>query len=229
MTAQADRRWAELARELEFTQLDELRRRAEGWRTGLTGLAALLAVLVVLKGRDDLNGLPDIYQQVASGLVAAAFLLLVAGSVLAVRAAHGRLGERTLLAGQALRRWTEDEVRRVVRSLRYASVCCVLGVACAAGAIAVAWVTTESPKDHLVRVSTTSGERCGEFLGSGRDGVALRTEDAGGGTEEGAEDGGGGAGATGGAKGGGAKEKRVTLPARTVISVTPVGSCDAAK
>lgn len=212
MTARSDRRWAELARELEFTQLDELRRQAEGWRTGLTGLTALLAVLVVLKGRDDLNGLPDTARLAASGLVAAAFLLLVAGSVLAVRAAHGRLGERTLLAGQALRRWTEDEVRRVVRSLRWASVCCVLGVVCAAGAVVVAWVATESPKDHLVRVGTTSGERCGEFLGSGRDGVSLRT---------GGEDGGDG--------GDGAKGGRVTLPVRSVISVTPVESCGSAK
>ncbi|WP_030560371.1 hypothetical protein [Streptomyces aureocirculatus] len=209
MTAQSDRRWAELARELEFTQLDELRRQAEGWRTGLTGLTALLAVLAVLKGRDDLNGLPDAARRTALGLIAAAFLLLLAGSVLAVRAAHGRLGERTLLAGQALRRWTEDEVVRVTEALRRASVCCVLGVACAAGAVGLAWATAESPGDGLVRVSTTSGERCGEFLGSGRGGVSLRAEGTG--------------------KTDGGKARRVTLPARTVISVTPVDGCGAAK
>ncbi|MFH8992232.1 hypothetical protein [Streptomyces sp. NPDC017940] len=209
MTAQSDRRWAELARELEFTQLDELRRRAEGWRTGLTGLTTLLAVLAVLKGRDDLNGLPDAARHTASGLIAAAFLLLLAGSVLAVRAAHGRLGDRTLLAGQALRCWTEDEVVRVTKALRRASVCCVLGVACAAVAVGLAWATTESSGDRLVRVGTTSGERCGEFLGSGRDGVSLRAEDAG--------------------KTGDGKARRVVLPARTVISVTPVDGCGAAK
>ncbi|MDX2676127.1 hypothetical protein [Streptomyces soliscabiei] len=59
MSAQSDRRWAQLARELEFHQLPELRRQAEGWRAGLTGLAALVAVLVTLKGRDDLNQVPD--------------------------------------------------------------------------------------------------------------------------------------------------------------------------
>ncbi len=35
--------------------LQQLRRQAEGWRAGLTGLTALLAILVTLKGRDDLQ------------------------------------------------------------------------------------------------------------------------------------------------------------------------------
>ena len=41
-------RWAEKAQELRFTQLDMVRRQAESWRTGLTGITALLgAVLIV--------------------------------------------------------------------------------------------------------------------------------------------------------------------------------------
>lgn len=198
MSAQSDRRWAQLARELEFTQLPELRKQAEGWRTGLTGLTALLAILVTLKGRDDLAQLPSAARHTATALIGAAFLLLVIGSVLAVRAAHGRPGSRVLLAGQALRAWTETETVRVTRSLRYASVCCVSGVALVAAAVVTAWATTESSPDHLVRVTTTTGARCGEFLGAGRDGVTLK------------EDGGG---------------ARITLAARTVISVTPVSGC----
>ncbi|MFD9906867.1 hypothetical protein [Streptomyces sp. NPDC059063] len=205
MTLQSDRRWAELARELEFTQLDELRARAEGWRNGLGGLTALLAVLVVLKGRDDLNGLPAWARHTATGLVAASFLLLLTGSVLAVLAAHGRPRERILLAGQSLRRWSEREAARILRLLPVALVCCLLGVVCGGAGIGIALALTEAPQDRLVRVTTTTGERCGEFLGSGRDGVALREGDGGGGG------------------------KRVTLPARSVVSVTPVGGCGGAK
>ncbi|MGW7080863.1 hypothetical protein [Streptomyces sp. NPDC054866] len=203
MNSRADRRWAELARELEFDQLPELRRRAEGWRTGLTGLSTLLAILVVLKGRDDLTGLPPAARHAAMGLIATAFVLLVAGSVLAMRAAHGApgsSGERMLLAGQALRRWTEQEVVRVTRSLRLASLCCLLGVALVAAAVGVAWATTETPKDHLVRVGTTTGVLCGELLGVGRGGVALEVDE---------QDG----------------PRRVTLPAHTVDSVDPVATC----
>ncbi|MFG2605350.1 hypothetical protein ACGFT2_17645 [Streptomyces sp. NPDC048514] len=197
MSAGSDRRWAQLARELEFAQLPELRRQAEGWRTGLTGLTALLAILVTLKGRDDLTRLPSAAQQAVGVLLGLAFLLLLLGSVLAVRAAHGVPGARVLLAGQALRDWTRQEVDRVSGALRCAAVCCVAGVTLAAAAVMVAWVTTGPSPDHLVRVGTTSGERCGEFLGSGPDGVVLRT------------DGGG----------------RAVLPAPTVTSVTPVPTC----
>ncbi|SEQ78626.1 hypothetical protein SAMN04487983_100842 [Streptomyces sp. yr375] len=200
MSAQSDRRWAQLARELEFHQLPELRRQAEGWRAGLTGLAALVAVLVTLKGRDDLNQVPDAARQTAGALVGLAFLLLVAGSVLAVRAAHGSPGEQVLLAGQALRDWTRREIVRVTRSLRYAAVCCVTGVALVTAAVVVVWTTTDAQPDHLVRVVTTGGERCGELLGSGPDGVVLRA------------DGG----------------KRTLLPGRTVTSVVPVSACASA-
>ncbi|MGW2487303.1 hypothetical protein ACWCV9_08760 [Streptomyces sp. NPDC001606] len=200
MSGQSARRWAQLARELEFSQLTELRRQAEGWRNGLTGLTALLAVLVTLKGRDDLSQLPSAARLAATLLLGAAFVLLVAGSVLAVRAAHGRPGSRVLLAGQALRRWTEAETVRVTGALRQASVCCVAGIVLVSGAVVVAWTTTGAVPDHLVRVTTTTGERCGEFLGSGADGVALRPD---------------------------GESGRTVLPARTVLSVTPVPECGA--
>jgi hypothetical protein len=203
MSTRSDRRWAQLARELEFTQLPELRRQAEGWRTGLTGLTTLIAVLVTLKGRDDLAQLPDIARLAATALLGTAFVLLVGGSILAVRAAHGHPGSRVLLAGQALRRWTEEEIVRVTRSLRYASLCCGVGVALVAAAVAVAWTTTKSPPDHLVRVTTTSGDRCGEFAGSGPDGVVLKITEGDG-------------------------TRQLLLSARTVTAMAPVAACGAA-
>ncbi|WP_330303260.1 MULTISPECIES: hypothetical protein [unclassified Streptomyces] len=202
MSAQSDRRWAQLARELEFTQLPELRRQAEGWRTGLTGLTALVAVLVTLKGRDSLDQLPSAARHTATALLAGAFLLLVIGSVLAVRAAHGNPGRRLLLAGQALRRWTDTEVVRVTRFLRYASVCCVGGIALVAVAIGIFWTTADTLPDHLVRVTTPSGDKCGELLGLGPGGVILRLTDGGSGS--------------------------VTLDRDAVTSMTPESSCGSA-
>ncbi|MEU2622727.1 hypothetical protein ABZ642_32140 [Streptomyces sp. NPDC007157] len=197
MSAQSDRRWTQLAREMEFSELSELRKQAEGWRNGLTGLTTLLAVLVTLKGRDDLSQLPAVARNTAAVLLTVAFGSLAAGSVLAVRAAHGRPGSRVLLTGQVLRRWTEQEVVRVTGALRQASVYFVVGIVLVCGAVVVAWATTESAPDQLVRVATRSGEQCGEFLGSGPGGVVLRT----------------------------AGEKRVVLAARSVLSVTPVQEC----
>lgn len=202
MSDRSDRRWTLLARELEFTQLTEVRRQAEGWRAGLTGLTALLAVLVVLKGRDDLTNLPTTARHWVTGLVAAAFVLLVIGSVLAVRAAHGSPGDSIQHAGQELREWTEGEVRRITSFLRYASLCCLIGVLLPAVAIGIAWTTTATPPDHLVRVGTTTGELCGEFVGAGRGGIIVRVDDGDG-------------------------PRSVTLPVRTVDSVAPVATCGA--
>ncbi|MEU1130904.1 hypothetical protein ABZ383_13750 [Streptomyces sp. NPDC005900] len=175
MTAHRDRRWAELARDLEFTRLPELRRQAEGWRTGLTGLTALLAVLVLLKGQDSLTALPAWARHTATGLLLTAFVLLVVGSLLAVRAAHGVPGGEILLGGQSLRRWTEREVSRVTRALGWASLCCVLGVSLVAGALVLAWATTETAPTHLVEVRTADRVACGELLGADRRRLSLRT------------------------------------------------------
>lgn len=202
MSGQSDRRWAQLARDLEFTRLPELRRQAEGWRTGLTGLTALLAVLVVLKGRDSLTELPTWAQITATGLLVGAFVLLLAGSLLAVRSAHGIPGQEILLGGQSLRRWTEREVSRVTRALAWASACCVLGLMLVVGALALAWMTTGAAQTHLIKVTTNAGEVCGDLVSADRHEVVVRTEASGGG--------------------------RVAVPQATVVSVRPVNACGSA-
>ncbi|WP_030620759.1 hypothetical protein [Streptomyces achromogenes] len=175
MSTRSDRRWAELARELEFTRLPELRRQAEGWRTGLTGLTALFAVLVLLKGRDDLSDLSEAARATATGLLFTAFVLLVAGSLLAVRAAHGTVEREILLGGQALRRWTEREVTRVTRALVRARLCCVLGVVLVVGALLVAWVTTPGSGGRPVIVKTGTGVVCGDLIRADRHHVEIRS------------------------------------------------------
>ncbi|MGK5547389.1 hypothetical protein ACSNOH_22030 [Streptomyces sp. URMC 127] len=200
--ARNERRWAELARELEFTQLPELRRQAEGWRTGLTGLTALITVLVVLKGRDNLADLPPGARMTATVLLGCAFLVLVTGALLAVRASHGRPGEEIVLGGQALRRWTRHEVVRVGRALKAAAVCSVLGVVLVAAAVATAWSTAGERAADLVRVRTPSGTVCGELREAGAAGVSVWVTDD------------------------GRRELRV-LPAGAGTTITPAKACPA--
>lgn len=164
MSAGVDRRWAELARELEFSQLDQLRKQAEGWRNGLVGLTALVTVLAVLKGRDDLTQLPAPWQTVATALLGAAFLLLLAGSLLAVRASFGRPGEQILLGGQALRKWTSDEIRRVRRTIYLSAFGFAIGMALVAAALGISWTHSEEPAADLVKVTTSTGTYCGELV-----------------------------------------------------------------
>ncbi|MFD4211133.1 hypothetical protein ACFWRG_34785, partial [Micromonospora tulbaghiae] len=187
----------ELARELEFTRLPELRRQAEGWRTGLTGLTALLAVLVLLKGRDNLADLSEAARAVATGLLIAAFALLVMGSLLAARAAHGAPEREILLGGQALRRWTGQEVARVTRALAWAYLFCVLGVILVVGALVVAWLTTQESGAQPVVVRTNTGVLCGELIQADQHHVEMRLDGDG----------------------------KVSLPWTAVVSVKPGKTC----
>lgn len=198
MSSRSDRRWAELARELEFTRLPELRRQAEGWRTGLTGLTALLAVLVLLKGRDNLADLPAAARATATGLMVTAFALLTTGSLLAVRAAHGAPEREILLGGQALRRWTEQETARVTRALAWAYVCCVLGLILVVGALVVAWVTTQDSGTHPVVVRTGTGVVCGELVLADQQHVEISSKTSG----------------------------KISLPWTAIVSVEPGKTCN---
>ncbi|UIX29633.1 hypothetical protein [Streptomyces sp. GQFP] len=164
MSAGADRRWEELARELQFSQLDQLRKQAEGWRNGLIGLTALVTVLAVLKGRDDLSKLPSPWQTVATVLLGSAFLLLVVGSLIAVRASFGKPGEVLHLGGQSLRKWTLTEIRRVRQALYLSMIAFTLGMTLVAAALGVSWTRTEDPAADLVKVATATGDFCGQLV-----------------------------------------------------------------
>ncbi|MEV8044702.1 hypothetical protein ACF06D_20395 [Streptomyces griseoluteus] len=200
MSAGTDRRWAELARELEFSQLDVLRKQAEGWRNGLLGLTALVTVVTTLKGRDDLSALEAPWRTVAVGLLVGAFLLLLGGSLFAVRASFGRPGERVRLGGQALREWTLREIGRVRRAVYVSAIALTVGVALVVAALFVSWTRTEEPAADLVKVTTPAGPVCGELVSYQPDKVTLiRT--------------------TGGT------ERQVVLPGAEVRKITPAKSC----
>jgi hypothetical protein len=160
-------------------------------------------VLVLLRGRDSLADLPGWARNVAGGLLLAAFALLVIGSLLAVRAAHGGRERERVLGGQALKRWTEREIAKVTSALAWASGCCVTGLLLVVGALAVAWVTTDAAPAHLVRVTTNAGELCGELLSADREAVVVRTDGSG--------------------------EGGVAVPQETVVSLRPTGSCGGAE
>ncbi|WP_055525481.1 hypothetical protein [Streptomyces graminilatus] len=164
MSAGVDRRWAELARELEFSQLDQLRKQAEGWRNGLVGLTALVTVLAVLKGRDDLTNLPSPWQTVATILLGAAYLFLVAGSLVTVRASYGKPGDLLHLGGQSLRKWTLTEIRRVRRALYLSMAAFALGMTLVAAAVGVSWTHTEESTADLVKVTTATADFCGQLV-----------------------------------------------------------------
>ncbi|GAA2611660.1 hypothetical protein SMC26_10610 [Actinomadura fulvescens] len=161
------KRWAQRAQELKFTQLDAARKQADGWRTGLGGLTALLSVVLIVKGRDTISSLTPGFRWGVVLLLAAGLGMLVAATLLTVRAAAGRPGQDILLSGETLRSWTLDEVRRVAGAIRLAAWLATTAIACLALAIGLTWLGPEArPAGTLMDVRHDAGHVCGEITGA---------------------------------------------------------------
>jgi len=164
----ARKRWAQLAQELEFSQLDIARKQADTWRTGLATLTTLLTAILVVKGRDDASTLTTPFQILVGALLAVALLLLLAATMWVTRALAGRAGDEFLLTGETLQRWTADEVRKVSRVLRWVPWMAAASVIAVAAAVGVTWFAPAAAgtSGPLIQVSETGAQTtCGTFIG----------------------------------------------------------------
>jgi hypothetical protein len=172
----ARKRWAQLAQELQFSQLDIARKQADTWRTGLATLTTLLTAILVIKGRDDLSTLTTTAQVVVAALLGLALLLLLTATMWVSRALAGPPGEEILLTGEDLQDWTNGEVRKISRALRWAPGLAAISVVVVAAAIGVTWFApaAQGTSAPLVQITETGGQiTCGTFIGETRRQVIL--------------------------------------------------------
>jgi hypothetical protein len=196
----ARKRWAQLAQELQFSQLDIARKQADTWRTGLATLTTLLTAVLVIKGRDDASTLTTTAQIVVAALLGLALLLLLVATMWVSRALAGPPGEEILLTGEDLQDWTNGEVRKISTALRWAPGLAALSIVVVAGAIGVTWFAPARPGTSapLVRISETDGQTaCGTFIGETQHQVVLSTTAPG----------------------------TALLPLASVLAITPVATC----
>jgi hypothetical protein len=161
------KRWAQLASELKFSQLDTARKQAEVWRAGLAALTALLTAVFVLKGRDNVSDLPGPYQGVVVGLLGLALLLLLVATMWVSRALAGPPGEEILLTGEEVEKWTNGEVRKISTTLRWAPLMAAAGVVAVAAAIGLTWLApVPGTANPLIQVTESTGHQsCGRLIG----------------------------------------------------------------
>ncbi|MEU8041155.1 hypothetical protein [Streptosporangium sp. NPDC049078] len=161
------KRWAQRAQALRFEQLTIVRKQAEGWRIGLSGLTALLSAVLLVKGRDTVTGLEDWAKVTVAILLTAAFAALVAATMLAIRAASGTPGSEILLTGEDLQEWTRHEVRAVGQRIRGAAALTVLALAMLVTALGFTWFGPDAKAaKSMVEVVGPAGRLCGELIGS---------------------------------------------------------------
>jgi hypothetical protein len=160
------KRWAQLAQDLEFEQLGNARTLAEGWRTGLVGLTALLAAVTIFQGPDTVTGLVEWLRYVIVLLLAFAFVLLIAGSLTATKAASGAPGEEIYLDADELRTWTFNETRSIQRDIVRAARYMLCGLATLALAIGLSWLgpRAANASGGLITVQRDGIRTCGSLL-----------------------------------------------------------------
>ena len=192
------KRWAILAQDLKFSQLDVARKQAEAWRTGLTALTALLTAILVLKGRDNVSALDSPFQWIVVALLGLALIALVTATMLVTRSIAGPPEEQILLSGEDLEEWSGREVGKISAALRKAPWLAAAGVACVAFAVGLTWLApAQETTAPTVQVAAPTGQVCGELVGVSQHQLILHTE----------------AGTT------------LLLPLSAVASLTPVDNC----
>jgi hypothetical protein len=191
------KRWALLATELQFTQLDVVRKQGETWRTALGALTAVLTATFIIQGRNNVSALDQPYRSAVVGLLALALCLLLTATMMVSRSLAGPPDDEILLTGAILEDWTKREVRKVSRAIKQAPWLAVAGVISIAAAVAITWLApAQNTAAPYVQVATRTETVCGQFIGVTQRQAVISTS----------------VGAT-------------VLPLATVLSITPETSC----
>jgi hypothetical protein len=160
-----DLRWARMARELPFAELDAVRRQAEQWRNAIGGLTALLGFAALLRGRNDLTTVPPGWRIATASVLAAAFLVLLVSFALAAYASFGRPGVVVRASGASFRRWSTARARQIGRLVPVAVLLAGLGIVLTAVAVGLTWFAPAAEPDRRYAVRSASGDACGDLVG----------------------------------------------------------------
>jgi hypothetical protein len=183
----ADKRWAQEAVELPFTQLTTIRTVAGNWRTGLIALTALLTTVTIIKGPDTAGDLSFWGRVVVAIFLGSGLVLLLAGSAIAMLAAYGIPTELQSASGELLRAWTKEETQKAKDYLRVAAECFFFAIALIAVAIAFTWFDSdifppEPPAQLVVDLKPVNSQPvpavCGELKSGDGSKLVLKVKTA---------------------------------------------------
>ncbi|MCX5390102.1 hypothetical protein [Streptomyces sp. NBC_00094] len=121
-------------------QLRAALQQAEGYRNFLTTLTGLLTVVFVLKGQENLSKMTTGPRWWVIGLLAGAFLLLLAASWLMVSAVHERPGRKLPSGAEYLLRYERQRAKSVRRTTGWARWMGLAGVLAVSAASLVTWI-----------------------------------------------------------------------------------------
>lgn len=160
------------------SQVDIARHQAEGWRNFLATATALLAAVLVLKGRENVAELTPGYRWGVVLAVAIGLLALLISAFAAASAAHGRPKEALQRADERqLLQWEQNECERIGSLINRARWLAVAGVLATAAGVMATWVAPAGEKGAAsVTVHTRQGKVCGELIVMDSSGITVRVK-----------------------------------------------------
>jgi hypothetical protein len=163
------------------SQVEIDRHQAEGWRNFLATATALLAAVLVLKGRENVAELTSPYRLGVVLAMAVGLLALLTSAFAAASAAHGRPGNALRHAdGAQLLKWEAAESTRIATLINRARWLAVAGVLATATGVMVTWVAPAADKGAVsVTVHTRDGVVCGKLVELDDDGITLQVKSGG--------------------------------------------------
>jgi hypothetical protein len=171
------------------TQLADVRKAAESWRTGLAGFLAILVAVFFVKGKDSFSDIDGAWwKRALAALLLAAGLLALYGAYRALRAAYGTprdeyLGEipplfrllypttpRDIYKYGTVSAWRHASAQTAVGDLRQAKLATVLSLVAFGAAATITWFAPGPAAPAFVAVSYhesgTAKKACGKVLKS---------------------------------------------------------------
>jgi hypothetical protein len=149
------------------TQASAARKTAESWRTGLAGLFGLIAVLSVVQGPSEIQGLHS-WATIAAGiLVLLSLAAAVVGAWTSLQAAYGTprpLTRREFRAGGGIVGFRLLQAAEATSKLRTAKGATFASLALAAMAVGLAWYGPRTVKASVDVTRNSAPPICGELL-----------------------------------------------------------------
>jgi hypothetical protein len=158
----------------EVDHLPELRKQAEQYRNALLALTTLVSAAWVVGGVTKATDLTPDRRLMVGWLLVAAFTLLVAGSVISIRAAYGGLRRPTVVTTDLLRIEKHKEYRETHRAIRISRYAIVIAVILLGFAIGTAFFNPKPLDAPLVKAVLRTATICGTL--SGEDSSHIRIE-----------------------------------------------------
>jgi hypothetical protein len=171
---------AALAKAAE-SQLEDTRKAAENWRTGLAALITLVATIFFIKGRESVLDIDVGWRWLLAGAIGAGFLFAVWGAWLAMRAAYGTPAATdygTIMQEGGWASYRAGLAASAADNLRDARRLTIAALVCLVAAVLLTWFAPKpaSSPPALVLATVGTDKVCGELTGVGAGDLQIKDE-----------------------------------------------------